>query len=302
VNAQNQISAAITAHNRWKENLQRAIETGASQYQPSVVKQDNQCDFGKWLYEGISPDLRDSARFHAICQQHAKFHQEAAAVLALALQGRKEDAVKASAPGSQFQEISSALRLDLISWTSEVRNMTGSADQAVSQEKLQKILNERAQALSQVTETQTGENMPLVVFSLANEQYGIPTEFVREIQLLRDLTPVPCTPEFVVGVINIRGAIYSVIDIRVFFGVQKQPITDTTKVLLINAAGLELGIIADDVKGATGVAVSEIKPAPMAQGVAKEEYIQGVTKDMLIILNLEALLRDERVIVTEEVG
>ena len=111
---------------------------------------------------------------------------------------------------------------------------------------------------------------------------------------------MPCTPDLVVGVINIRGSIYSVIDIRSFFGVAKKEMSETTKVILVNSEGLEIGILADDVKGATSIPTSEIKPQLAMQSVAKEEFIQGVTKDMLIILNLEALLRDERIIVHEE--
>ena len=118
----------------------------------------------------------------------------------------------------------------------------------------------------------------------------------------RNVNPVPCTPDLVVGVINIRGSIYSVIDIRSFFGVEKKDITDLTKVILVSAAGLEVGILADDVKGATSLPLSEVKAALAAQGSAKDEFIQGVTKDMLIILNLEAVLRDERVIVHQEVA
>ncbi len=168
-------------------------------------------------------------------------------------------------------------------------------------DKARAILWKRARALVKSTETQTGEMMQVVVFSLANETYGIATEFVKEVQPLRDVTPVPCTPDFVVGVINIRGSIYSVIDIRGFFGVPKKDIGDLTKVILVDAAGLEVGILADDVSGATSIPVSDIRPPLAAQTAAKDEYIQGVTPKMLIILNLEALLRDERIIVHEEV-
>jgi purine-binding chemotaxis protein CheW len=168
------------------------------------------------------------------------------------------------------------------------------------QDYMRGILEARAKALTQSTEVQTGEMMQLVVFGLADERYGIATEYVREVQPLHDVTPVPCTPDLVVGVINIRGSIYSVIDIRSFFNVPKRELGEATKVILVNAAGLEVGILADDVKGATSVLLSDIKPTLAAQGVVKEEYIQGITKDMLIILNLEALLRDERIIVHEE--
>ncbi len=175
-------------------------------------------------------------------------------------------------------------------------------EKTMSPEKIKAILEERARALAKSAETQTGESMPLVVFTLANETYGIATEYVREVQPLRDITPVPCTPDFVVGVINIRGSIYSVVDIRSFFNVQKTELSDSTKVILVSAIGLEVGILADDVKGATSVETSEIKPGLVAQAMAKEEFIQGVTKDMLIILNLEALLRDERIVIHEEVS
>jgi purine-binding chemotaxis protein CheW len=105
-----------------------------------------------------------------------------------------------------------------------------------------------------------------------------------------------------VGVINIRGSLYSVIDIRSLFGVKKQEVDENTKVILVEAGGLELGIQADDVKGAMSISLDEIKPPLAAQSTVKEEYVQGVTKGMLIILNLEALLRDERIIVREEVA
>ena len=171
----------------------------------------------------------------------------------------------------------------------------------LSEEKIKAILAARAKALSQSAEAETTASLSLVVFSLADETYGIATEFVREVQPLREVTPVPCTPDFVVGVINIRGSIYSVIDIRGFFGVPKKEITETTKVLLVNAAGMTLGILADDVAGAASVPLVEIKPALAGGTISHEEYVYGVTKDMLIILDLQLLLRDERIIIREEI-
>ena len=164
------------------------------------------------------------------------------------------------------------------------------------------VSTEKAQALTRATEVETGETMQFVVFSLANETYGIPTNYVKEVQPLGDVSPVPCTPDFVVGVINIRGSIYSVVDIRQFLGVPEQEVTDLTKVILVDAAGLEVGVLADDVSGSMNIAMAEIKPSLAAQATIKEEYIQGVTKDMLIILNLDTLMRDERVVVHEEVA
>jgi purine-binding chemotaxis protein CheW len=176
------------------------------------------------------------------------------------------------------------------------------ADGGVSEEKMRTTLRERARALAKSSAVETSEGMPLVVFSLANETYGIATDYVRDVQPLRQVTPVPCTPDFVVGVINIRGSIYSVIDIRSFFGVPQQEITSATKVIVVDTEELQVGILADDVSGAMSVPRDEINPPLAAQATIKEEYIEGVTNDMLIILNLEALMQDERIVIHEEVG
>lgn len=178
----------------------------------------------------------------------------------------------------------------------------GTRSGQLTNEKLKTILAERAKALTRVNSQQTGASTQLVVFVLATEKYGIPIEYIAEVQPLRDVTPVPCTPNFVVGVINIRGSIYSVIDIRSLFGVPHAERTDATKVILVKGAGMELGILADDVQGAASVLLTEIKPVLTAHAAAKEEYIQGVTQDMMTILNLDALLRDDRIIVREEVA
>jgi len=292
------------AHRKWKERLRQALDGGASDFRPGQVRLDNQCDFGKWLYHQVPVEAQGSPHYQTIKQLHASFHLEAAGVLELALQGRRHEAERALGFGSAFDVVSTALNSALVAWHLDGLKAQASGEKSVSAEKTQSILTERAKALARSTEAQAGatQGVPLVVFSLGGETYGVATDCVREIQPLRDVTPVPCTPDFVVGVINIRGSIYSVIDIRGFFGVPKRAATALTKVILVNAAGLEVGILADDVAGATSVPLADIKPPLAAQIVTKEEYIQGVTKEMLIILNLEALLRDERISVREEVG
>lgn len=301
--ASQHISAALTAHHKWHERLQRAIETGRSDQTPGNVKLDNQCEFGKWLYQETSAKARLSPHYQTVRELHAKYHLEAARVLELALEHHKVQAEQAIGPGSLFSQLSRALSEALMTWHTAEMNETKERDgNIVSTDKMNAILESRARALAKTTEQQTGDMMQLVVFTLAEETYGIATEFVHEVQPLRQVTPVPCTPDFVVGVINIRGSLYSVIDIRSFFGLKRREMTDTTKVILVGAAGLDVGIFVDDVKGAMSIALDEIKPALAASSTAKEEYVQGVTKDMLIILNLEALFRDERIIVREEVA
>lgn len=296
-----QLSDALVAHRKWKDYLTQAIQTGLSDFQPAVIRRDNQCDFGKWLHHEVPNEIRQTAVYQSVVKLHADFHLETARVLELGLSGRKAEAEKAIGLGSDWRKTSAELTSQLLSW--RFNDLSGAeSSKVITADKLKATWEARAKALTQSTSVQTGEMMQVVVFSLANETYGIATEYVKEVQPLRDLTPVPCTPDFVVGVINIRGSIYSVIDIRSFFNVPKKEISELTKVILVNAGGLEVGILADDVSGATSIQISDIKPPLSAQTAVKDEYIQGVTPKMLIILNLEALLRDERIIVQQEVS
>ena len=164
------------------------------------------------------------------------------------------------------------------------------------------ILRARAKALARSTDERASETRQLVVFSLANERYGIDTAYVHEVQAVVNMSAVPCTPSFVVGVINIRGAIYSVIDIREFFGLAKREITSDSRVILVQAADLDVGILADDVEGALNIPLKSIQTSLASQVSGKDEYIEGVTRDMLIVLNIETLLSDERIIVNQEIS
>ena len=302
MNMNKQISNALTAHKKWKERLEHAIHTGKTEFQPEVVRTDDQCEFGRWLYSDISEDLKQTPVYKTVIQLHADFHMETARILEMRLKGHRDEAEKAMRTGGAWSNLSFELNSKLLSWEGDDSTVQKSSLRQVSADKVKTVLAQRAHMLLNSTEVQTGETMQVVVFSLANETYGIGTEFAKEVQPLRDVTPVPCTPDFCVGVINIRGSIYPVIDIRGFFGVAKKEITDSTKVILVEAGGLEVGILADDVSGAASVPIAEIKPPLAAQSASKEEYILGVTKKMLIILNLEALLRDDRIIVRQEVG
>lgn len=169
-------------------------------------------------------------------------------------------------------------------------------------EKQTAILRERAQALARVPEVEADPGQQLVAFSLGGETYCIPTSRVREVQPLQQVCPVPCTPAFVVGVISIRGMIYSVIDVRDLLGTLAPRTSNSAKVIMVSAAGLEIGILAEDVLGAVNVPTGEVRPPLAAPSSIREEYVQGVTGDMMIILNLDALMSDERIIVYEEVS
>ena len=91
--------------------------------------------------------------------------------------------------------------------------------------------------------------MEIVEFLLARERYGIEASYVREVYPLNDLTPVPCVPPFVLGIINVRGQIISVIDIKKFFDLPEKGLGDLNKVIIIESDDMEFGILADEIVG-----------------------------------------------------
>jgi len=165
------------------------------------------------------------------------------------------------------------------------------------------ILKARARAMAQElpAETVAAEHMEVVEFLLAHERYAIASSSVREIYPLTDITPIPCTPAFVLGVINVRGRIISVIDIKRFFDLPEKGLTDLNKVVIIQGHGLEMGILADAVLGVRSLVRKDIQPSVAALTGIRENYLVGVTRERLVVLDVEKLLLDKDVRVEESV-
>ncbi len=176
--------------------------------------------------------------------------------------------------------------------------------QAYSEEEKKRILRDRARVLArepQHEETVT-ERLEILEFLLAYEKYGVETAYVREVYPLREFTPLPCTPPFVLGIINVRGQILSVIDIKKFFDLPEKGLTDLNKVIILRDDKMEFGILADVVLGVRSVPMSEIQPPlPTLTGI-REEYLKGVTTGRLVVLDALKILSAENLIVHEEIG
>lgn len=167
---------------------------------------------------------------------------------------------------------------------------------------IQDLLDERARTLARIPQGRDDiETLPVVVFSFDEHRYAIDARYVKEIQSLVNLTPVPCTPSFVTGIVNLRGTLYSLVDLRRFMDLPIKGVTDLTEILVISGSGMELGLLAYEVVGLQSIPVEEIKaPLPNDENVAKE-FVTGVTTDLTVILNIEKILSDQKMIVHEEV-
>jgi purine-binding chemotaxis protein CheW len=143
------------------------------------------------------------------------------------------------------------------------------------------------------------EQMEVVEFLLANERYGFESQFVREAYPLRGYAPVPCTPPFVLGIINVRGEILSIIDIRKFFDLPDSGPGELNRVVVLFSDVVEFGVLADAILGVRNVSLEELVTPPATFAGLRREYLKGITGDGVAVLDAGKILSDPRIIVNE---
>jgi purine-binding chemotaxis protein CheW len=176
---------------------------------------------------------------------------------------------------------------------------------APSPEEKRKILRQRSRLLAQrgkAEATPAHLLLEVVEFVLGPEHYGIESCHIRDIHPLSEFTPLPCTPSFVLGLVNVRGQILSLIDIKKFFDLPDKGLSDLNKIIVIHANHMELGILADAILGVRSLALEELQPAmPTLTGI-RAEYLRGITKDPMVVLDAKKILSDQKILVNEVVS
>lgn len=165
------------------------------------------------------------------------------------------------------------------------------------------LLRLRAIEMAKEPEKKTGGSpvIQLITFKLATETYGIESAYIREVYPLKEFTPLPGVPAYILGVINVRGQIIPVIDLKKFFNLPALGITELNKVIILQDEQMEFGILADIVHGTQGVETDEIRKAPHTLKGIGHEYLMGVTKERLIVLNAAKLLSDKNIVVNDTI-
>ena len=168
----------------------------------------------------------------------------------------------------------------------------------------QRILRSRAQTLAREPEAEPGVDsfLDVVEFRLGPEAYALESGCISAVHRLEDLTPLPCTPAFVVGIVNVRGRIVSVIDLRHFFDVPAQDLTDLSRAIIIRSDTLQFGILADTVVGTRRVPLDELQSSLSTFAGVRRDYLRGVTGDRTVILDARRLLADRSLVVYQEVS
>ncbi len=139
----------------------------------------------------------------------------------------------------------------------------------------------------------TAEGEEFLTFSLGREQYGIDILKVQEIRSYEAVTSIANAPAFIKGVVNLRGTIVPIVDMRIKFNLGEADYTQFTVVIILNVAGRVIGMVVDSVSDVVALAAGEIRPAPDFSSTFDVGYITGLgTVDgrMLILLDIERLM------------
>ena len=167
----------------------------------------------------------------------------------------------------------------------------------------QQILKARTVALAQepLENAAVGEQIEIVEFLLADERYAIESACIGEVCPLKHLTPLPCAPPFVLGIINMRGKILSIIDLRIIFEIANKGLSDLNSVIVLRDGAMEFGILADAIIGSRCLSRTMIVPSLPTLTEIRAEYLMGVTDERLIVLDGGKILSDRNLVVHDEV-
>lgn len=147
-------------------------------------------------------------------------------------------------------------------------------------------------------ENQNGGDKKVIVFQLNKEEYAVSVKQVGSIERMQPITRVPQTADFVKGVINLRGVVTPIIDLRTRFGIEPIEVQESTRIIIVNINDMEVGLIVDSANDVIDIPESSVEPAPELVGTVDVDYIEGVAKlenRLLILLDLQKVLSHEDV-------
>ncbi len=163
------------------------------------------------------------------------------------------------------------------------------------------------QAVLEVEKKEGGKDAvgKYLTFVLFKEEYGLEILKVREIIGVMAITPVPQTPDFIKGVINLRGKVIPVVDLRLKFGMPETDYTKETCIIVVDVEGLLMGIVVDTVSEVLDIAEANIEPPPTFGSKVRTDFILGMGKfkeKVKILLDIDKILSAEEVAIIEQAG
>ena len=186
--------------------------------------------------------------------------------------------------------------------------MTKPASPETPDERKSRIFGERARRLARGAhdEDDGADRTEVVEFLLGDERCAVESRYVGEVFPPFRMTPIPCTPPFVAGVVNLRGRIVSVVDLKILFGMPASERSEpagrrgSQRIILLSSNDMELGLLADGVPGIAVISRAALHPPLPALKGARGTYVLGIGENGLAVLDGAKILSDSSLIVNEE--
>jgi purine-binding chemotaxis protein CheW len=167
-----------------------------------------------------------------------------------------------------------------------------------------RLLAERADVLARIVapKNDEGETVSVLEFRLGAERYAVENAAVREVHVLREITPVPGTPDFILGVVIVRGRICSVVDLARVFDLPARERGARARVVVLADGAMEFGIVADEVVGMRAIATVTLQDSLPTMTGTRQKYLRGVTPERIAVLDARRLLADKTLVVRDDAG
>lgn len=172
---------------------------------------------------------------------------------------------------------------------------------SLSEDEILRILQKRAAALAKPPgRERAGAATRVLVMHVGDERYGVNVDRVLEIRPLDTMTPVPGLPPIWSGLVNLRGVLYPVLDGRRYLGLESDGSPEAPYVVVLADDDLVIGFLADRIAGLRTILVEDINAPLGADAHAHRKAVSGVTPDLLLLLDVDALLQDPALVVDDE--
>lgn len=164
----------------------------------------------------------------------------------------------------------------------------------------EEILRQRAKELASPPPLEKADTssstLQVVTFKIGDELYALESRFVQEVIPAREITQIPGTPEFILGIINLRGVIYSIIDLPRFMGLTVHS-SSFDSILLLKFKDMEFGLATEGIQDVTHIVESSLSNQLCGLFPEQQKYLKSITSDSIIILDGEKLLTDKRLVI-----
>ncbi len=164
------------------------------------------------------------------------------------------------------------------------------------------VLSTRARELAVVVEDERddGTQLEVLEFLLSGERYAIGMPYIKEVALLKEITQLPGTPSFILGIISLRGTIISLVDLRTILGLPPRGLTDYNRIIVLHEGNMSFGVLADAIIMTRSIRMSEITRPPPTIGGIGAAYLTGIIPGPLMVIDAHSMLNDPRMVVGDD--